>query len=179
MNLKEATADKHKEAETTNFMKAVFKKKLPTDLWADFTYQKSLIYNGIEGVAGACGLLNDLPDIRRTFHLYKDYTRMTDKKIVHKYRQPAIDYYNYILSIFPDTDRIMAHLYVWHMGDLYGGQMIKKIVDAPHSNLDFKDPETLKSNIRIKLKDSMANEANIAFEWAIKLLNDYNVTDLE
>jgi heme oxygenase len=179
MNLKEATAEKHKEAETTPFMRAVFEKKLPADFWADFTYQKSLIYNSIEGVAGACGLLNDLPDIRRSFHLYKDYTEMIKGSTRHTYRQPAIDYHNYILSIFPDADRIMAHLYVWHMGDLYGGQMIKKIVNAPHSNLDFKDPETLKSNIRIKLKDSMADEANVAFGWAIKLLNDYDVSNLE
>jgi hypothetical protein len=37
----------------------------------------------------------------------------------------------------------------------------------------------LKVNIRAKLKDDMADEANIAFDWAIKLLNDYDVPNLE
>lgn len=174
MSLKELTAEKHKEAETTNFMKSVFAKQLPDDLWADFTYQKSLIYNGIEGVAGACGLLKDLPDIQRAHYLYKDYTGLTNSKMSHSYRQVAIDYYKYVLSIFPDADRIMAHVYVWHMGDLFGGQMIKKIVPGPHNALTFKNPEELKNTIRTKLKDTMADEANVAFDWAIKLLNDYD-----
>ena len=179
MNLKEATSEKHQQAEQTPFMKAVFAKKLPINLWADFTYQKSLIYNGIEGVAGACGVTKDLPDIQRAHYLYLDYKEMSEGKFVCAYRQVAIDYYKYILSIYPDADRIMAHLYVWHMGDLYGGQMIKKIVDSPHRNLEFKNTDLLKTNIRNKLNDSMADEANIAFDWAIKLLKDYDVDSLE
>lgn len=179
MTLKEATAEKHRQAETTPFMKLLFKQQLPADLWADFTYQKSLIYNAIEGIAGACGLLKDLPDIQRAHYLYRDYVGMTGGPLKHPYRLVAIEYYKYLLSIYPDSDRIMAHLYVWHMGDLFGGQMIKRIVPAPHSALTFKDPEILKNNIRSKLKDSMADEANIAFDWAIKLLNDYDVSNLE
>jgi heme oxygenase len=157
----------------------VFKQQMPKDLWADFTYQKSLIYNGIEGVAGACGLLKDLPDIQRAHYLYLDYKEMIENKTNVTYRQVAIDYYKYILSLFPDEDRIAAHLYVWHMGDLFGGQMIKKIVDAPSRALTFKDPEQLKVTIRTKLKDTMADEANVAFDWAIKLLNDYELSSME
>jgi heme oxygenase len=160
-------------------MKLVFKQQMPKDLWADFTYQKSLIYNGIEGVAGACGLLKDLPDIQRAHYLYLDYKEMIENKTNVTYRQVAIDYYKYILSLFPDEDRIAAHLYVWHMGDLFGGQMIKKIVDAPSRALTFKDPEQLKVTIRTKLKDTMADEANVAFDWAIKLLNDYELSSME
>lgn len=179
MNLKEATADKHRQAETTPFMKAVFSKKLPPDLWADFTYQKSLIYNGIEGVAGACGITQNLPDIFRAHNLYLDYKDMISGETKHFYRQPTLDYYRYILTLFPNIDRIVPHLYVWHMGDLYGGQMIKKIVPGPHRALEFKNPDLLKNNIRSKLKDEMADEANVAFDWAIKLLNDYDVGSLE
>ena len=48
MSLKELTAEKHKEAETTPFMKAVFDRTLPQDLWIDWTYQKWLFYGAIE-----------------------------------------------------------------------------------------------------------------------------------
>ena len=44
MSLKELTAEKHQLAENTRFMKAVFAKTLPFDLWVDFTYQKHLWY---------------------------------------------------------------------------------------------------------------------------------------
>lgn len=179
MGLKEATAEKHRQAEQTPFMQAVFKRKLPLDLWADFTYQKSLIYLAIESTADSLGLLKDIEDIKRAQYLYKDYMDMAGSVGKHPYRLAAIDYYKYIMSIYSDPDRIMAHLYVWHMGDLYGGQMIKKIVDAPHTNLDFTDPEKLKMIIRSKLNDNMADEANVAFDWAIKILSDYDVGNLE
>jgi heme oxygenase len=95
------------------------------------------------------------------------------------YRDAVIDYHNYILSISKDPDKIMAHLYTWHMGDMFGGQMIKKIVPGSHRNLEFEDAATLKANIRAKLNDSMGEEANVAFEWAIKLMDTYtNELDL-
>lgn len=179
MSLKELTAENHKLAESTAFMKSLFLNKLPISMWADYTYQRSLIYNGIEGVAGACGILNDLPDIHRTHYLYLDYKEYTNGSIEHSYRQTTIDYYKYILNLYPDKDKIIPHLYVWHMGDMYGGQMIKKIIPGKHLSLTFKNVELLKQNLRSKLNDTMAVEANTAFEWAIKLLNEYEINNLE
>lgn len=179
MGLKEATAEKHRQAEQTPFMRAVFKRTLPLDLWADFTYQKALFYDSIEKVAAACGLTQDIPEINRSYYLYNDYKTMVGEVFKHRYKKLTTDYCKYILDLYPDSDRVMAHLYVWHMGDLYGGQMIKKIVNAPHTNLEFTDTEKLKITIRSKLKDTMADEANIAFDWAIKILSDYDVRNLE
>lgn len=179
MNLKEATKEKHTLAEESQFMRALFKGKLPLELWADYTYQRHLIYGGIEGVAGACGLLKDLPDIQRTFYLYQDFSEMIGDNKRPDYKQSAIEYHRYILDLFPNSEKILAHLYVWHMGDMYGGQMIKRIILGKHRSLTFKDTELLKNNLRAKLNDNMAEEANIAFDWAIKLLNEYNVPNLE
>ena len=177
MSLKELTADKHREAESTQFMKAVFDRTLPQDLWIDWTYQKTLFYGAIEGAAGACRLLGDLPDIRRAFYIYLDYTEMAGDTPFPKYRDVVRDYYNYILSISNNPQRVMAHLYTWHMGDMFGGQMIKKIVPGSHRALEFDDVRTLMTNIRALLDDSMAEEANTAFDWAIKMMRDYD-TDL-
>lgn len=173
MSLKELTAENHAKAEGTAFMKSVFDGTMDMDKWADFTHQKCLIYNAIEGTAGACGLLEDLPDIRRAHYLYQDCQEMKPGHNI-AYRQTAIDYHTYILQLMPDEKKVLAHLYVWHLGDLYGGQMIKKIVNAPHRALDFKDTPTLMTNFRAKLDDSLADEANVAFEWAIKLMESYD-----
>jgi heme oxygenase len=86
MSLKELTADKHKEAESTLFMKAVFAKTLPADLWADWTYQKALFYGTIEDAANACNLLDDLPDVRRATYLFQDYQEMTSNQTQHDRR---------------------------------------------------------------------------------------------
>jgi heme oxygenase len=155
-------------------MKAVFAKTLPADLWTDWTYQKWLFYGAIEGAAGANRLLGDLPDLRRAFYLAMDYAEMNGNNPRHEFRSVVVDYYNYILSISKDPNKIMAHLYTWHMGDMFGGQMIKKIVPGSHRNLEFEDPRTLMTNIRAKLDDSMGDEANIAFDWAIRMMRDYD-----
>jgi heme oxygenase len=174
MSLKELTAEKHQEAESTPFMKAVFAKTLPKEIWTDWTYQKWLFYGAIEGAAGANRLLGDLPDLRRAFYLAMDYQEMNGNNPRHEFRPIVVEYYNYLLSISKDPNKIMAHLYTWHMGDMFGGQMIKKIVDAPHRNLEFEDPRTLMTNIRAKLDDSMGDEANVAFDWAIRMMRDYD-----
>jgi heme oxygenase len=174
MSLKDLTSTKHAEAESTPFMKAVFAKTLPFDLWVDWTFQKTLFYNTIENAAGATGLLGDLPDIRRSFYLYLDFKEMNKDNKGYKYRQVCIDYHDYLMSIANDPTKVMAHLYTWHMGDMFGGQMIKKIVPGAHRNLEFKDTTTLITNIRAKLDDSMGDEANVAFDWAIRMMRDYD-----
>ena len=174
MSLKDLTWDAHQRAEATPFMKAVFKKELPQSVWTDWTYQKCLFYGAIEGAAGANRLLGDLPDLRRAFYLFMDYHEMNTDRTKHEFRPVVVDYYNYLLSISKDPNKIMAHLYTWHMGDMFGGQMIKKIIPGPHRNLEFTDARTLMTNIRAKLDDSMAEEANVAFDWAIKMMESYN-----
>jgi heme oxygenase len=174
MSLKELTWESHQKAEDTPFMKAVFAKTMPEELWIDWTYQKWLFYGAIEGAAGANRLLGDLPDLRRAFYLFMDYNEMNTAHKKHEFRPIVIDYYNYIISIANDPNKVMAHLYTWHMGDMFGGQMIKKIVPGSHRNLEFKDADSLKMSIRAKLDDSMADEANMAFDWAIRMMREYD-----
>jgi heme oxygenase len=64
------------------------------------------------------------------------------------------------------------------MGDLFGGQMIKKIIQAPSTHLDFENSQDLMVNMRNLLTDDMADEANRAFTWAIHILETYD-SDLE
>jgi heme oxygenase len=173
MSLKELTKDSHDRAENTEFMKAVFKKRMPEAVWADYTYQKSVFYASIETVARDAGLTLDILEIERGLKLYQDAREMFDGNFP-RLRPVTVEYSRYILDLAGQPDKIMAHLYTWHMGDLFGGQMIKKMLPPPHRNLEFNDVDSLKMKIRVKLNDSMAVEANTAFEWAIKLMNTYN-----
>lgn len=173
MSLKDLTKDKHTEAENTKFMKAVFKRNMPMEVWADYTYQKSNFYASIETVARDAGLTTDMLEIERALKLYLDAKEMTGG-VYPRLRPETIAYSRYILDLVDQPSKILAHLYTWHMGDLFGGQMIKKIVPGPHRNLEFDDVEGLKAKIRAMLDDSMAEEANIAFDWAIKIMNSYN-----
>jgi len=174
MSLKELTAEKHQLAENTRFMKAVFAKTLPFDLWVDFTYQKQLWYKEIEHAAREAGLLEALPGFERAGLIMDDYQAM-DKPVgsFNTYKEVTKEYASYIRTL-DDPKRVMAHLYTWHMGDLHGGQMIKKIVEAPHTHLEFENRAELIKNVRTMLTDDMGDEANIAFDWAIKIMESYD-----
>lgn len=178
MSLKEITKDKHTEAESTPFMKAIFARKLPQDLWIDWTKQKALFYNKIEYHAEKLGLLENLDGIKRSYYLNKDYAIMNNGRITHSYRKPVKEYADYIDSIGEHPEKILAHLYTWHMGDMFGGQMIKKIVPGSHLNLEFENLPNLMSTLRAHLSDNIGSEAICAFEWAIKMMRDYD-TSLE
>jgi heme oxygenase len=77
---------------------------------------------------------------------------------------------DYMMSISEDPDRLMAHVYVRHMGDLFGGQMISKKVPGLGKMYQFdRDKDELKTLIRERVNDSMADEAKVCFEFATKL----------
>ena len=174
MSLKDLTKDKHAAAEGTKFMKAVFDQTLPLDLWTDYTYQKQLWYNEIEKKAEEFGLLDTLAGIKRADLIADDYQRMVgDKHEYNTYKEISKDYVIYIRGL-DDAKQVLAHLYTWHMGDLFGGQMIKKIIDAPHSHLEFDNARELMSSMRAMLTDDLADEANLAFDWAIRILGEYD-----
>ena len=175
MSLKDLTKEKHAAAEETKFMKAVFDKTMPMELWVDYTYQKYIWYREIELAAAAYGLLDNLPGIGRAQLIMDDYREMIkNTPLVYKIvKDVSKDYATYIRTL-NDPNKIMAHLYTWHMGDMFGGQMIKKIVDAPHTHLEFVNAKELMTTVRSMLTDDMADEANIAFDWAIRILGEYD-----
>ena len=71
------------------------------------------------------------------------------------------------------AEGLLDDLYTWHMGDLFGGQMIKKMLPPPHRNLEFKDVDGLKNNLRAKLTDDLGEEAINSFNWAIKIMDEF------
>ena len=171
MSLKDLTKDKHTAAEATPFMKALFKKSLPIALWKDFTYQKSIFYRMIETKARRANLLGGLEGIERADLLLDDARRTAGPIVITRLHN---ELYTQYLENLNDPTKIMAHLYVWHMGDLFGGQMIKKLVDAPTTALEFDEVDSMKEIFYAKINDDMANEANVAFDWALKIMGEYD-----
>ena len=77
-----------------------------------------------------------------------------------------------------DPQKIMAHVYVRHMGDLSGGQMIAKRIPGSAKFYQFdEDVNVLKDKIRTRLDDSMADEARICFNFATELFKQMAVSN--
>ena len=174
MSLKELTQERHRAAESTGFMKAVFAGTLPMETWVDYTYQKYSWYKAIESRAQALGLLENLPGIERAELILADYEEMMQGREDRHYLKLETTHYCDYIRDLTDPNAVLAHLYTWHMGDMFGGQMIKKIIDAPHRHLEFENSKDLMFVLRGMLDDSMADEANVAFDRAIKILETYD-----
>ena len=70
-------------------------------------------------------------------------------------------------------------MYVRHFGDMYGGAIIQKRVPGSGTMYNFDNKEELKQLLRELLTDDMAEEANICFEFAIRLFEELeHVADL-
>ena len=170
--LREYSRDSHNLVESTKFMRAIFEKKLPLNLWYDFVYQKSLFYKIIEDTASASKYSNDFIEINRSFLLYLECKHLYSDL---KYRDDAIEFFKYLKSINVGDRRILAHLYTWHMGDMYGGQMIKRVLSLDSPSLDFKNRPKIIEKLENLLDIDLVNETNIAFDWAYKILKSYDV----
>ena len=85
------------------------------------------------------------------------------------------EYIDHMRSIMNDREKIMAHIYVLHMGDLSGGQMIAKKIPGEGRMYQFDgDISAIKDAIRTHTNDDMADEAKYVFESATQLFKELN-----
>lgn len=171
MSLRELTYEQHKRAETRPFVKVLFSGDINPKLYATYLKNQHPCYEILELCAMPHGLLNDMPEIRRAPVILADFLELWGNDPAEPKMCPVVDdYIKHILSIKDDPKKLMAHIYVRHMGDLSGGQMISKKI--PGSGLFYQfgdDPEKIKNIIRTKIDDSMADEAKVAFDFATKM----------
>jgi heme oxygenase (biliverdin-producing, ferredoxin) len=178
MSLREITKDLHHEAETTKFAKLLLSGNIPKEDYRNYLYNLLAIYDPIEWYASRQGFFDKMPGLPRLRAIHEDFKELDDGSY-HYLTPSTIEYVNYLHKIGNSPEHkhlIKAHLYCRHMGDLNGGQIIKKQV--PYSSgkfYEFEDAAALKVQIRQELDDSLGEEACVAFQWAIKMMRDlYN-----
>lgn len=166
-NLKELTWEHHKNAERQAFVKELMSGTISKERYATFLFNLHPQYNLLEVFAMVHGLI----DLRRAPAIHEDYQELwTDTNNQPPLLPVVKSYMDHIVSIQNDADKLMAHLYVRHMGDLSGGQMISKKVPGAGRLYKFDEPvDVLKEKIRARLNDTMANEAKIAFDFATEM----------
>lgn len=169
--LKELTWEQHQRAERTEFARKLLKGLTPIE-YHRYLLNQYHIYYSLETAAQE--ILNKFPAMRRsdkikfdleelevTYGLGKDSTMLTN----------TAEHYAYYVTRL-NREQLLAHLYVRHFGDMYGGQMIKKRNPGQGRMYDFDDVEKLKADFRTLLNDDMADEANSCFEFAMKLFEE-------
>jgi len=167
-NLKDLTWEHHKNAERQAFVKELMSGNISKKRYGTFLFNLHPQYNLLETFA----MLHGLVDFRQAPKIHADYQEIWAEFNPH---QPPLlpvvkEYMDHLLTIKDDPEKLMAHLYVRHMGDLSGGQMIAKRVPGEGRLYKFdEDTGVLKDRIREKLNDNMAEEAKICFDFATKM----------
>ena len=172
-NLRELTKDAHTNAERQEFVKILFSGTINPKLYAAYLKNQHPMYELLEVCAMAKGVLNGLPDIRRAPSINADFRELWVESDGEPTILPVVKRYtDYIMSIRDYPEKLMAHIYVRHMGDLAGGQMIAKKVPGSGRMYQFEDPDGLKTAIRERISDDMADEAMICFQFATEFFKE-------
>jgi heme oxygenase len=177
-NLKELTKEQHKSAERSLFVKKLLKKEITPYQYYVYLYNQFLMYSCLEKFASDSGILDDIEEIKRTTQISKD---LKDLEIEYGFciqpiAKATTKYNTYLNSIRTDHNKLLAHIYVRHMGDLSGGQIIKRFVPGSGNHYIFDtDTEELKERVRSKLHDGLADEAKVCFDMIKDFMEELEI----
>ena len=181
-NLKELTKEQHTNAERQAFVKVLMSGKINPQFYATYLWNQHKKYDLLEAMAAVNGIWLDIPyPIQRKMAIEQDFLELWDDKE----NPPAIvpsthEYIEHMRDIMSDKEKVMAHIYVLHMGDLSGGQIISRMVPGEGRMYQFEgDVNEIKDKIRAKTNDDMADEAKYVFESATKLFQELMELDIE
>lgn len=167
MALRDHIKEKHDLAEKHPFVKLLFAGGVSSAIYADYLLNQYFMYEKLEDLASNYGLLAGVESVKRAERILEDYKELESNGKVF---DTCLRYIEYINTV--PKDKLMAHIYVRHFGDLFGGQLMKKIVPGSGTMYHFENRSQLIQELRSRLDDSLAEEANVALDWAIKLFSE-------
>lgn len=171
--LKELTWANHQKAERSKHAQKLLKGMTPEEYHC-YLYNQYVMYAALESVARERGLLAGIENIARANNIIEDVKELEEAFGIERSTEllcPVVpEYTGYVMGL--DNDGILAHMYVRHFGDMYGGQMIRKRNPGSGKMYDFDNVEELKTTVRAMLHDGMADEANRCFEFAMQLFEE-------
>jgi heme oxygenase len=173
MSLKEQTHASHQLAEQHRFTKLLVSGNMAKSIYYDYLFNQLAAYKKLEHLCKSRGLLNNLPGIYRTPAIYEDLQELIRSMVFPPLAAtyPATTAYENHLDTLNDAG-LLAHVYVRHMGDMYGGQMIKRVIPGSGLMYEFENRNDTIKALREKLSDNMAAEANKCFELIFDLFDE-------
>lgn len=179
--IKELTWEHHKNAERQAFAKLLVSGNISEDMYATYLWNQHKKYDILEAMIAAHGLFAEVgANISRKTLMEADIAELWKHDVAPPVVPSTIEYIDHMRDIMGDRDKIVAHMYVLYLGDMSGGQMIKKKIPGEGRMYDFGDNvKELKDRIRDMTTDEMAEEAQWVFSSATKLFEELGELNLE
>jgi len=189
-SLKELTREHHTNAERQEFVNVLMSGKINPKFYAIYLFNQFTKYSLLEDlIIGNIPAARDVMQrIERRHKIHEDFIELWDDpanppellEATHDYMQRLIEF---ATNDKIDKKLLLAHMYVQHMGDLSGGQMIATKVPGEGKMYKFNDDvEILKDDIRELLSGKealLAEESKFVFESATKLFQNLMELDIE
>lgn len=169
--LREATHDKHREVEALPMIQAIMNG--PTfDQYVSYLYELKEIYRVIELAARSADILKDLPGIERYNAITEDLNDL-NSNYARELMPSTKKYIDHIwATAYHNPNLLLAHVYVRHMGDLYGGKLMARVVPGAGRAYKFEDRPGIIKAFNDKLTMDLADEANLAFDYFIQIFDE-------
>lgn len=173
MSLREAIKPQHEAAEHHPFTVMLLSGEMPVETYANYLYNHLYIYQAIEQRIKAVGMFSKYPEMFRVNHIFNDLDELdADTLTLCKSTYACLDRIAHV-----SNKDLMAYFYLYHMADMYGGQMIKKAVPGSGTRFDYENRTELIAEIRKYLTDDLAEEAKIAFGFALDMFDELAPTN--
>jgi len=188
LDIKELTLEQHKNAERQEFVRTLMSGNIDHNLYAIYLYNQYHCYRALEDRGIENSLFVDTPNLPRADRIRKDYQSLYTLDEPPQLTQSTVDYIKHIELIKESAESLYAHIYVRHLGDLSGGQMIRRKTPGPNNYYFFRPDEyKYKEIVRDKIntylniyQHTVLPEARLCFDYATKLfgeMNDLGKTD--
>ena len=180
-DITELTLEQHKNAERQDFVRMLMSGHIDEKLYATYLYNQLQCYSILEKYGMHNSLFNQTPGLQRAEALHYDY------KALWKGEEPPIktestkDYIEHINAIQDDAEKLYAHIYVRHLGDLSGGQMIMRKAPGPNRYYKFRHKQVKEYKLIVRevvnnylnlYQFNILSEANFCFDTVTKLFNE-------
>lgn len=162
--LKEATAEKHKQAERMPFNVRMFRSLLSKDEYLLYLIQQAEVFKTIEVIGTPHESLNRYPAV------LEDIAELRPVGSTEEVLDSTKAYVHYLASL--TYEQVLPHIYLNYLAIMYGGQMMKKVVPSAGKMYDFENmPQALQA-VRSVQRDEWADEVNKGFDYIIAIFDE-------
>jgi heme oxygenase len=171
--LREVTQERHQTVEDLPFIQYLLHGEITQEHYVTYLAEMLEIYRHLENLAAMAGLLDDLPELPRSQRMRQDLDELSPGYQADV--TPATrNYLDYLSTLYESEQApdLFAHVYVRHLGDMYGGKLIARRVPGSGRWYEFDNRADLVKRFNAKLTMDLADEALVAFDYFANIFRD-------
>lgn len=171
--LREITQQRHQAVENLPFIQYLLHGNITEPDYVIYLAEMLAIYQHLENLATQAGLFEGLEELPRADRMSRDLDELAPGHVIDLC--PGTKTYLKYLSDLADSPRknqLFAHVYVRHMGDLYGGKLIARRVPGSGLWYEFDNRGELSKKFNERITLDLADEALVAFDQYANIFKD-------